>query len=73
MDGLERTQNDFFFLLILDHSHSVLAGNKARMMFLNFLNFYTLFLKFSKSGWVGTDSESNLFFTHSRPFASHSG
>jgi len=31
------------------------------------LNFYTIFLKFSKPGWVGMDLEQ-IFFSHSLPF-----
>ena len=50
--------------LFLGHSHSVLVRNKAEMMFFNFLNFYIIFLEFSKLGWVGTDSKRN-FFLHS--------
>ena len=32
------------------------------MMFFNVLNFYTIFLKFSKPGWVGMDSKRKMFF-----------
>ena len=51
-----------FCFPILYLSHPILARNKAGMMFFNFLNFYTIFLKFSKPGWVGMDSEQNFFF-----------
>ena len=40
---------------------SGLARNKARKIFFNFLNFYTIFWEYSKSGWVGMDLERNFF------------
>ena len=61
---LERTRNNFFFLT-LGLSRTFLAWNKVRMMFFNVLNFYTIFLKFSKPGWVGMDSERNFVFLFS--------
>ena len=54
----ERTLNQFFSPL----SRPILAWNIAGMVFFIYLfYFYTIFLKFSKPGWVGTDSKSEIF------------
>ena len=52
----------FIFFLILGLSCPVLARNEAGMMFVfGFLNFYTIFLKFSEMDWVGTESVRFFF------------
>ena len=53
-------RNNFFFPLFFGLSHPVSVWNGARMMFFNFLNFFTIF--FSNSGWVGTD-RIKIFFS----------
>ena len=63
--GLERTRNQICFSLIHGLLLLIQARNKVGMMFSNFLNFYTIFLKISKLGWVGTDSERKFLFSFS--------
>ena len=55
-----------FFSLFLGLYQPVLALKKAILMFLNFLNFFTIFLEFSITGRVGTD-RNIFFFSLSRP------
>ena len=55
--GLERNQNEICFSLIHGLLHPIKVRNKARMMFINILNFNTIFWEFSEPGWVGTNSK----------------
>ena len=55
-------QNNFFYFLFPSLSQSILARKEAQMVFLNFLNFFAIFLEFSIPGRVRTHRNDFFYF-----------
>ena len=62
--GLERnrTKRQFLFSLFLCVFHPILAWKEAIMAFLNFLNFFAIFLEFCITHRVGTERNGTIIF-----------
>ena len=66
--GTKRNDN-FYFIFFSSFSNLFLALNEAIMEFLNFLNFFAIFLEFSILRRVWTDRNENFYFVSFSAFS----
>ena len=67
--GRNEMERKFLFSSFLGLFQPTLAWNEAIIVFLNFLNFFPIFLKFSTSRRVGTKQNGNFYFPSFEAFS----